>query len=205
MEENKPSTNHSEKAIYDLVLVTAALEKGDQRAYAELLDRYRESIYYMMLKMLSNEHDAEDLTIEAFGRAFKSLKNYNSTFAFSTWLYKIASNNCIDFMRNKKLNTTSIDVTFETDDGGEMTFDIRSEGRNPEEDYVKKQKDKLMRDIVDKLKPHYKRLIELYYFEELSIDEISKVLEVPQTTIKSQLFRSREMLANILKSSEGKY
>ena len=86
-----------------------------------------------------------------------------------------------------------------------MTFDIRSEGRNPEEDYVKKQKDKLMRDIVDKLKPHYKRLIELYYFEELSIDEISKVLEVPQTTIKSQLFRSREMLANILKSSEGKY
>jgi RNA polymerase sigma-70 factor (ECF subfamily) len=91
----------SDKAKYDLSLVQDAI-KGDQLAYADLMERYRESIYYMMLKMVKNPDDADDLTIEAFGKAFNRLPQYSPSFAFSTWLFKIASNNCIDFIRKKK-------------------------------------------------------------------------------------------------------
>jgi len=96
------NSNLSEKAQHDFKLVKLALEKADQKAYAELLDRYRDSIYFMLLKMVNNKDDADDLTIEAFGKAFKRLNQYTPDFAFSTWLFKIASNNCIDFIRRKK-------------------------------------------------------------------------------------------------------
>ena len=89
------------KAVYDYKLVRLAIESDDQKAYAELLHRYKESVFFMMLKMCNNKDDAEDLTIEAFGRAFKKLDQYSPSFAFSTWLFKIASNNAIDFLRKK--------------------------------------------------------------------------------------------------------
>ena len=88
--------NLSDKAKRDYMLVRKATD-GDQKAYAELLDRYRDAIYYMLLKMVNNASDAEDLTIEAFGKAFKNLNQYAPNYAFSTWLFKIATNNCIDF------------------------------------------------------------------------------------------------------------
>ena len=89
--------NLSSKGAYDYILVQLALSKGDQKAYAELMGRYRESLYFMLLKMVNNKDDADDLTIEAFGKAFKSLHQYTPNFAFSTWLFKIATNNCIDY------------------------------------------------------------------------------------------------------------
>ena len=102
-------TEHlSDKAKHDLTLVEAA-KKGNQAAYAELMDRYRESIYYMMFKMVKHSDDADDLTIEAFGKAFSRLDQYSPSFAFSTWLFKIASNNCIDFIRKKRIKVTSMD------------------------------------------------------------------------------------------------
>ena len=88
--------NLSEKGRHDYKLVLLAI-KGDQKAYAELLDRYKDAIYYMLLKMVNNKSDAEDLTIEAFGKAFKNIEQYTPNYAFSTWLFKIATNNCIDF------------------------------------------------------------------------------------------------------------
>ena len=94
----------SDKANFDLVLVEAA-KKGDQLAYADLMERYRESIYFMMLKMVKDADDADDLTIEAFGKAFNRLGQYSPNFAFSTWLFKIASNNCIDFIRKRELKS----------------------------------------------------------------------------------------------------
>ena len=92
------SPNLSHKAIQDFKLVQQAI-CGDQKAYAELLGRYRDAIYFMLLKMVNNKIDAEDLTIEAFGKAFRNLNQYSPNFAFSTWLFKIASNNCIDVLR----------------------------------------------------------------------------------------------------------
>src|SRR5665213_2675131 len=137
--------NLSDKALYDYKLVKRALEDSDQKAYAELMGRYRDSVYYMLLKMVNNKDDADDLTIEAFGKAFKRLNQYTPNYAFSTWLFKIASNNCIDFIRRKKMIMFSIDKKFSNDEGGEMTMDIKAEGLNPEEHMVKKQKEKLMR------------------------------------------------------------
>ena len=204
MDELEFDPNLSVKAVHDYHLIRAALDSGDQKAYAELMGRYRDSVYFMLLKMVNNKDDADDLTIEAFGKAFKRLSQYTPNYAFSTWLFKIASNNCIDFIRRKKMTTFSIDRTFENDEGGEMSMDIKAEGLNPEENMVKKQKVKHMRDVVEKLKPRYRILVELRYFDELSYEEISEKLDLPLGTVKAQLFRAREFLANILKNSEGK-
>lgn len=204
MDELEFDPNLSVKAVHDYHLIRAALDKGDQKAYAELMGRYRDSVYFMLLKMINNKDDADDLTIEAFGKAFKRLSQYTPNYAFSTWLFKIASNNCIDFIRRKKMTTFSIDRTFENDEGGEMSMDIKADGLNPEESMVKKQKVKHMREVVEKLKPRYRILVEMRYFDELSYEEIAEKLDLPLGTVKAQLFRAREFLANILKNSEGK-
>ena len=195
--------NLSEKARYDYTLVQKAVNDGDQSAYAELMERYRDSIYFMLLKMVSNRDDAEDLTIEAFGKAFNRLHQYTPNYAFSTWLFKIASNNCIDFIRKKKNHTLSIDNDFSNEDGDSIRIDIKSTGRTPEEEAIRMQKIKLMREIVNKLKPRYKELIELRYFKEFSYEEIADELDLPLGTVKAQLFRAREFLYNIMKNSKG--
>src|SRR5512138_1461909 len=114
------NTNLSEKAQYDYELVLHAMD-GDQRAYAELMGRYRDAIYFMLLKMVNNASDAEDLTIEAFGKAFKNIDQYAPNYAFSTWLFKIATNNCIDFIRKRKANTVSLDQTDDDDERSSQT------------------------------------------------------------------------------------
>jgi RNA polymerase sigma-70 factor (ECF subfamily) len=193
--------NLSEKAQIDFKLVQLAVQ-GDQKAYAELLSRYKDSIYFMLLKMVNNRDDAEDLTIEAFGKAFKNLHQYTPDFAFSTWLFKIATNNCIDFIRRKRKFTFSIDKGMENDSGQEMQFELKSPMPDPEEKMIKKQKAALMRDVVEKLKPRYKRLVELRYFHERSYEEIAEELNLPLGTVKAQLFRAREFLYQILKNRE---
>ncbi len=194
--------NLSEKAVHDYNLVRRAVDNSDQKAYAELMSRYKDSVYFMLLKMVNNRDDAEDLTIEAFGKAFKNIQQYTPDYAFSTWLFKIASNNCIDFIRRKRKHTFSIDKGYENDEGQSMGFEIKSGGLDPEEDMIRKQKSEVMREVVDKLKPRYKRLIELRYFKELSYEEISIELDLPLGTVKAQLFRAREFLYNMMKNTE---
>jgi len=192
----------SDKAIKDFKLVRKAVDDGDQKAYAELMARYKDSIYYMLLKMVNNRDDAEDLTIEAFGKAFRNIRQYTPDYAFSTWLFKIATNNCIDFIRKKRKMMLSIDRGPENDDGQEMTFEIRSDGPSPDDVMMKKQKVMMMKDVVDKLKPRYRRLVELRYYQELSYEEIADELQLPLGTVKAQLFRAREFLFQIIKNSE---
>lgn len=196
--------NLSDKAKDDYRLVCNALENDDQSAYAELMNRYRESIYFMLLKMVRNKDDAEDLTIEAFGKAFKRLDQYVPNYAFSTWLFRIASNNCIDFIRKQKMVTYSLDSQMEGKDGDKMGFDVKSKGLDPSEVVMKDQKVKMMREVVDKLKPRYKILVELRYFKELSYEEIAEELDLPLGTVKAQLFRARDLLYNIMKNKKGK-
>ena len=192
------NTNLSEKAQRDFVLVQQATN-GDQKAYAELMGRYRDAIYYMLLKMVNNSSDAEDLTIEAFGKAFKNIQQYTPNYAFSTWLFKIATNNCIDFIRKKKTATVSLDQG--DDDEEKAPQDIMAPVLDPEESMIKNQKKVMMREIVSKLKPRYRKLIELRYFQEFSYEEIAEELELPIGTVKAQLFRARELLFNILKNT----
>ncbi|MCK6639221.1 MAG: sigma-70 family RNA polymerase sigma factor [Bacteroidia bacterium] len=202
--ELSENENLSDKGLYDYKLVRKALEEGDQKAYAELMGRYRDSVYFMLLKMVNNKDDAEDLTVEAFGKAFKRLGQYTPNFAFSTWLFRIATNNCIDFIRRKRKNTFSLDRTIQDDEGGEMVIDIKAETLDPEEHIMKKQKIILLRELVDKLKPRYRTLIEMRYFQELSYEEIAAELDLPLGTVKAQLFRAREFLYNVLKNTQGK-
>ncbi len=190
----------TEKSLRDYKLVQLAIKTGDQKAFAQLMNNYRDSLYFMLLKMTNNPDDADDLTIEAFGKAFKKLEQYTPDYAFSTWLFRIASNNCIDFIRKKKKNTFSLNRKGEYDNSHEMGDRIPSQTLDPEEHIIKKQKIEMMRDVVEKLKPHYRTLIELRYFKEYSYEEISKELDLPLGTVKAQLFRAREFLYNILKN-----
>ena len=169
----------TDKAQRDFMLVQRARGEGDQLAYAELLNKYRDSLYFMMLKMTSNPTDAEDLTIEAFGKAFKNINQYTPDFAFSTWLFKIAANNCIDFLR--KNNRIQFADTFLDEDGdsADAVSNIPSMGPDPEEKVIEKQKIQLMREVVEKLKPHYRMMIELRYFKEWSYEEIAVELNLP--------------------------
>jgi RNA polymerase sigma-70 factor (ECF subfamily) len=189
----------SEKARQDYELVKAALA-GDDKAFARLLNRYKDAIYFMLLKMVNNRSDAEDLTLEAFGKAFKSLHQYSPTHAFSTWLFKIASNNCIDFLRKKK----GVHVPIENNgqDDNSETIKLRSKDPDPEEKLIRQQKAVLLRLVVRKLKPRYQILVELRYFREFSYEEIAKELDLPLGTVKAQLFRAREMLFKMIESTE---
>lgn len=186
----------SEKARQDLVLVERA-KSGDEKAFALLLNRYRDSIFYMLLKMVNNSADAEDLTIEAFGKAFRNLSSYTPNFAFSTWLFKIATNNCIDFLRKKQMNPQVIDQT-QDDDAESYEANIQSDTPDPEEIMINKQNIAGLHRVVGLLKPRYKKLIELRYFKEYSYEEISDELGIPVGTVKAQLFRAKTLLYNIL-------
>ncbi len=191
--------NLSQKAKTDLLIVQKAID-GEQKAYADLMGRYRDSIYFLLLKMVNNKTDAEDLTIEAFGKAFKNIHKYSPSYAFSTWLFKIATNNCIDFIRRKKNKNISIDNPIESD--GSSSLELQSNSPGPYDSLIKKEKVKLLHSIIKELKPRYQELIDLRYFKEYSYDEISKNLNLPLGTVKAQLFRARELLYNILKKTD---
>ena len=188
----------SEKAKHDLRLVNLA-RKGDEKAYADLMNRYRDSIYYMLLKMVNNPSDADDLTIEAFGKAFKNIQLYTPKYAFSTWLFRIATNNCIDFIRKKKAAPTSIE---QQDAQEDPASNLQADAPGPEEELIRQQKIKYLKHVVDQLKPQYKMLIELRFFKEYSYEEISKELKIPLGTVKAQIFRAKELLYNILKKTD---
>lgn len=193
--------NFSDKAKADYILVRAA-QNGDEQAFTDLLGRYKDPIFYLLLKMVNNSIDAEDLTIEAFSKAFKNINKYSPKYAFSTWLYKIASNNCIDFMRKKKCQTISIDNNSDDFDIS-SNISFKSKSPNPEEKLMKSQKHNTIHNIVQQLKPRYRRLVELRYFKELSYEEIATELNIPLGTVKAQLFRSKELLQNIVVNSNN--
>ncbi|NBG66520.1 RNA polymerase sigma factor [Acidiluteibacter ferrifornacis] len=197
MEVNNDLT---EKGQRDKRLIEQALA-GSQAAYGELMSNYEDSIYFLVLKMVRDKEEAEDLKIEIFGKAFLKLEQYTTQFAFSTWLFRIASNHCIDFIRKKRMKTFSIDQQDQESENGTWSLDIRSENKDPEEAFIHQQKIKLMREEVTKLKEPYQELVTLRYFEELSYDEIADQLSLPLGTVKAQLFRARAMLSDMLENS----
>ena len=188
--------NFSANAVNDFNLVLRAKD-GDQKAYAELMQRYKDSIYFMALKMVNNKDDSMDLTVETFGKAFENIDKYKPDFAFSTWLFRIATNNCIDFIRKKRVSLVSINSMVD-EDGDDRPLQIKSDTLNPEETSIKKQQQEQLKIIVDKLPLRYKTLIILRYFEEQSYEEIAQQLDLPLGTVKAQLFRARDLLSNIL-------
>jgi len=193
------NTSFTPKAIRDYSLVRRAIDRNDQRAYAELMNNYNQSLYTLMFKMVNNPYDAEDLTIEAFGKAFHNLPQYTSDYAFSTWLFKIASNNCVDFLRKKRLDLYEIDKNFDNKENNYTSFELNDDKPTPEERLFAKEQSKQVRQYVNMLKPHYRELIELRYFEELAYEEIAERLQIPIGTVKGKLFRAKDMLQAMMK------
>jgi RNA polymerase sigma-70 factor (ECF subfamily) len=190
----------SDKALEDFRLIDEAVQNNDEQAYAKLLQRYKRPVYHMILKMVRNVDDAEDLTIESFAKAFRSLHKFKKDFTFSTWLFRIATNNTIDQIRKKKLNTLSIDNTFTDDNGDGISIEVEDENLNPQEETIKSQKAELIQVFVDKLPPKYQKLVRLRYFNELSYEEIAVELEAPLGTVKAQLHRARELMFEMVKN-----
>jgi RNA polymerase sigma factor (sigma-70 family) len=189
------SPNSSGKSLRDQHLVQLAL-KGNQRAYAQLLDFYYEAVFSKLLRMTNDSYSADDFTIEAFSKAFSKLEQYTPDFAFSTWLFTIATNNCIDHLRKLKKEDGLQEVI---EDIPAVPFEIPSEQPGPEAALIRRQERARLRSIVKSLKPNYRQLVELYYFEEHSVEEIATKLNLPEGTVKVRLFRARELLYNILK------
>ena len=190
----------SDKALKDFHLIDEAVNQNDEQAYAMLMESYKKSVYHMVLKMVRNIDDAEDLTIEAFAKAFKNLHKFKKDYTFSTWLFRIATNNAIDFIRKKKLDTTSLNSSYTDDSGANINIDLPDKGLDPQEMAIKSQKIELIQMFVTKLPAKYQRLVRLRYFDELSYDEIAKELESPLGTVKAQLHRARELLSELVKN-----
>ena len=202
MEVNNQEKQFSAKAKHDFKLIRAAVENNDEKAYAELMHIYKKPVYHVVLKMVRNADDAEDLTIEAFAKAFRNLHKFNPEFAFSTWLFRIATNNCIDFIRKNKIKTMSIDSAIKIDNGDEITIDFRDQNLNPQETTIKNQKIEIMQHVVSRLPDKYQRLVTLRYFDELSYEEIATELKAPLGTVKAQLHRARELLYDMVKGKK---
>ncbi len=198
-EQEEPEHRLSPRASEDYEFVKKAI-LGDQKAYAVLMERYRNSIYHMMFKMVKNRDDSEDLTLEAFGKAFAKLPSYAPRYAFSTWLFKIAINNCIDHIRKKRLHLLSIDDPIEPGGDHDFSSNIRSSVLDPEQSFIRNQRLELMRSVMNKLSVKYRLMIELRFFEELSYEEIANELNIPLGTVKAQLFRAKEIMYNHLQS-----
>lgn len=192
----------SDKALQDFQLIDQATLEGDESAFAILMDRYKKPVYHMVLKMVRNVDDAEDLTIEAFAKAFKNLHRFKKDYTFSTWLFRIATNNAIDFIRKKKLNTYSLNTSFTDDSGESVNIDVEDKNLTPDQEAINTQKIELVRMFVTKLPSKYQRLVRLRYFDELSYEEIAKELDAPLGTVKAQLHRARELMYELVKDNK---
>jgi len=199
----KTNPNLSKNARHDAELVIAA-RLGDDKAFTQLMKRYKNVIYFMLLKMVYYKIDAEELTIEAFGKAFTNIHQYDPQFSFSKWIFIIACNNAIDHMRKKRIDVVHAEPAVENEKKSILKYNYKvcTYSNNAEEAFIKEQNAKLLRKSVSSVKPRYRKLLELRYFRKYSCSEIAEELNLPIGTIKVQLLRSREMLFDLLKKTE---
>jgi len=181
----------------DSTLINQA-KSGNAQAYDKLLNKYRNSVYNLVYRMVRDVEEAEDLTQEAFIKAFNSLAQFNEDYAFSTWLYKIATNNCIDFFRKRKLQTLSLDKPIQYKDS-EIHQEIPDPELNPEKSILASERSSIIREAIETLPEKYYTAIVLRHTEEKSYEEIAEILRLPIGTVKARIFRAREMLNKALK------
>ena len=186
--------NSEEKTDYELI--DEAID-GNEAAYGILMDRYRDSLHGILYRMVRDQEETQDLVQEAFIKAYNALSSFNKQYSFSTWLFKIASNNCIDHLRKKRLSTTSIDTPIETKDGS-ITQDIPDSSYSPEMDIIRNEMITTIHDAIDQLPEKYREVINLRHKQDRSYDEIAIELELPIGTVKARIFRAREILKKAL-------
>jgi len=189
---NAPASTPSVSSLQDQGLVKEALD-GSQEAFSQLMEKYRNPIHHHIYRMVRDKRQVEDLVQEIFIKAFSSLSSYSTNYAFSTWLYKIATNHTIDFLRRKKLSTLSIDQPLQTKDG-ELEYELPDSTYRPDRHIVEDQRRLLIQEAIDSLPPKYYRVIILRHQQEKSYEEIAQELDLPLGTVKAHIFRARELL-----------
>jgi RNA polymerase sigma-70 factor (ECF subfamily) len=187
----------------DMELIAKAL-KGEQKAFERLMSKYQQMIHNLIFRMIYKKEDVEDLTQEAFIKAFNSLEKFDKQFSFATWLCKIATNNCIDYLRKKKLSTFSIDKEIESDEDN-MQFEIPDSNFIPDKNILDSERKKILQNAIQNLPEKYRQVIILRHQEEMDYEEIAEKLDLPLGTIKAHIFRAREMLYKSLKDKFGSF
>lgn len=190
------------QADKDILLIKDALENQSQEAFNKLHKRYYGSIFHLALKRVGDREEAEDIASITLAKAFKHLNQYNENFAFSTWLFRIANNNCIDYSRKKKIK--KLDIQGDSDDENEHNnpiLNLNDDNLSPQAKLIRQQKHKQIHNLIDNLSDQYKELVVLRYFEELSYEEIAEKLNIPMGTVKAKLFRAKEKLHEALSKS----
>ncbi len=200
MPQDTKATDSSRK---DLALVEAAIS-GDQKACKKLVSKYQRALHFHILKMVRNRDVVDDLVQEAFTKAFDCLESYNKNYAFSTWLYRIATNNSIDYLRKKKLDTLSIYEPVRGKDG-DMAIELMDEGALTDREIIRKQRSVMVHHAIESLPEKYRVVIRMRHIEELSYEEISDKLNLPLGTVKAHIFRARELLNKALKDKLSAY
>lgn len=173
---------------------------GDRRAFAELVDLYKDKIYHLAYRMLGNKQEAEDIVQETFLRLYSNLHRYDDTQKFSTWIFRIGTNLCIDRLRKRKL-TYSLDAEVTDGEGNDYYAMMSSDEYTPEKQVIVSETQRHIRKVIDNMPDKYKSIIVLRYLQDLSLQEISDVLGLPITTIKTRLHRGREYLRKKLDAS----
>jgi RNA polymerase sigma-70 factor, ECF subfamily len=172
---------------------------GDRRAFSELVDMYKDKMYYLGMRMLSNAQEAEDIVQETFLRVFMNLDRYDETQKFSTWIYRIATNLCIDRLRKRK-NNYSLDAEMSDGEGTDYYSTLASEEPTPENQIILTETQETIREAINQLPEKYKSVVVLRYLHDMSLQEIGDVLDMPVTTVKTRVHRGREYLRKKLDS-----
>lgn len=185
---NKPS----KQALADRACIRAILN-GQPDEFQKLMDRYYDAIFFTMTKMIHNKTEAEGLALEVFSKAYQNLSTYSEDYAFSTWLFRIATNRGIDYIRRKSTNTITIE------EEGNDNYDsvvLQSDSQlQPDKLLIKHQLSEEIKSLVSELKPLWQDLINMRYYKELSYEEIAEELDIPMGTVKNQLHRAKQKLA----------
>ena len=171
---------------------------GSEMAFRKLTQKFQIPLTHHIRRMVKDEDDIADLVQETFIKAFQSLPSYSTSFAFSTWLYKIATNHTIDFIRKKRLKTISIHQPIETKEGA-IDFEIPDEQYRPDKHIVEDERAEILKNAISALPEKYHKVIMMRHVSEKSYEEISEALGIPLGTVKAHIFRAREMLYKALK------
>ena len=170
--------------------------KGDSELYAEIIDRYSGKVYSTAYSYTHHQEEAKDLVQEILIKTYNSLNGFKADARFSTWLYRIAVNSCIDWSRKKKSKVLMTAMSYEDTNIFEL---ISSDTEGPEELFLQQENMETVRTAVDDLPEIYKTVLILYYFEELQVQEICNILDIPRKTIETRLYRAKKILKAILR------
>ena len=171
----------------------------------ELMKRHKKSIYFKVLKTIRNQDEAKDIMIESFAKAFLNIHQYNPKYAFSTWIYGIASNRCTDYFRKIKMDTISIDKVRTFEGGEEIKMEIKNENPNMEARIIKREQFRRLYALLNRLRPSYRAIIKLRYFKEYSYESISIELDVSLSKVKTELWRAKKELFKLYDQYEKQY